>query len=573
MITVFLSSQWRAWVVGLAVLICVAAHAQTALPDPGSEQRRELQEQERRREQANSVAPAVPADLRPDSFDRLPSDEAPCFSIAQVRLAVTGEGDFDWAQSALAGVDGDDDPVGRCLGVKGIGLVQKRLQNAIIARGFITTRVLVLDQNLSQGTLTLNVLPGRFDAVIDASKPPSGINAQQLLSLSSGDVLNLRAVEQALEHMHRLPSVKAELEIQPSPTPMHSHLSLSWKQTRPWRVAYSLDDAGSDSTGRYQHGLNLAWDNPLGLSDLTYVHLTTSQGGAEGPTPKGSQSVAFHYSVPYDQWLLSLNAHASQYHQTVLGAFENYEYSGNSESFDVGLSRVVWRDSQQVWSINSGLVRRASKNFIDDTEIEVQRRVTSALQLGFAHRFHWGENTLNTQYQFRQGLDALGALPAPEDAFGEGTSQMSVSSLSSQLAMPLAWMGWQWRYDTSLRLQLHHTPLTPQDRFSIGGRYTVRGFDNNSTLVGDSGLLWRNDWGLKHPNWPALGAYIGLDMGQVMGPSSKSQAGKQLVGSALGMRGEWRGLRYDVFYGRALQHPKGMKVPTGTTGFSMQWTY
>lgn len=574
MVTFCMSAARLRWaVVVLFLLMAGGLSAQTALPDPSPEQRRELQEQQRRQERANAVTPAVPSDLRPDSFDRLPSTEAPCFSIQAVHLAVAGDGDFEWALGALSGVDGDDSPIGQCLGVQGIGVVQKRVQNAIIARGFVTTRVLVLGQNLAQGTLTLNVLPGRFERVVDASEPAAKINAQQLLSLGSGDALNLRAVEQALEHMHRLPSVQAQLQIDPSPTPMHSQLSLSWQQTRPWRLTYSLDDAGSDSTGRFQHGLNLAWDNPLGLNDLTHVNVTRSQGGAQGPTPKGSQSAALHYSVPYDQWLLSLNAHASQYQQTVLGAFESYEYSGTSQSFDVALSRVVWRDSQQVWTANSGLVRRASNNFIDDTEIEVQRRVIAALQLGFSHRLHWGQSTLNTQYQFRQGLDALGALPAPEQAFGEGTSQMSVSSLSSQLAMPGTWAGWPWRYDTSLRLQLHHTPLTPQDRFSIGGRYTVRGFDNNSTLVGDSGLLWRNDWGIKHPALPALEPYLGLDVGRVQGPSSETQVGNQLVGSALGLRGEWRGLRYDLFYGRALLHPKEMNVPAGTAGFSMQWTY
>lgn len=559
------------WCLGL--IFTVQAHAQSALPDPSPEQRRELQEQQRRRELANPVEPAIPLDLRAESLDELPDGETPCFAIQRVRLDVVGDHNFDWALSAKSGHDGLDDPVGRCLGVQGIGLVQKRIQNAIVARGYITTRVLVMNQNLSQGTLSLNVLPGRFDQIQDQSVPEAKIDVAQLLDLESGDVMNLRAVEQALEHMHRLPSVKAQLQIDPSTTPMHSNLQLKWQQDRAWRLAYSLDDAGSDSTGRYQHGLNLTVDNPLGLSDLTYVNVTTSQGGTEGPKPKGSQSVAFHYSVPYDHWLMSFNANTSRYHQTVLGAFENYEYSGSSDSFDVALARVFWRDSRQVWTANTGLTRRASNNFIDDTEIEVQRRVIAAWDLGVSHRYHWGDITLQSQYQFRQGLDALGALPAPEEAFSEGTSQMRISTLSTQLAVPGQWSGWQWRYDASVRLQIHHTPLTPQDRFSIGGRYTVRGYDNNSTLVGDSGWLWRNEWGLKHPGWPAAGVYVGLDMGRIQGPSAETQAGDQLIGSALGLRGDWHGLRYDLFYGRALQHPKDMKVPANTAGFAMQWTY
>ncbi len=40
-------------------------------------------------------------------------------------------------------------------------------------------------------------------------------------------------------------------------------------------------------------------------------------------------------------------------------------------------------------------------------------------------------------------------------------------------------------------------PLITQDRFSIGGRYTVRGFDGETTLIGERGWLLRNDLGLS----------------------------------------------------------------------------
>ncbi len=38
-------------------------------------------------------------------------------------------------------------------------------------------------------------------------------------------------------------------------------------------------------------------------------------------------------------------------------------------------------------------------------------------------------------------------------------------------------------------------PLTQQDKLSIGGRYTVRGFDGELSLSGEKGWLWRNELG------------------------------------------------------------------------------
>ncbi|MDZ7938044.1 MAG: ShlB/FhaC/HecB family hemolysin secretion/activation protein [Rhodoferax sp.] len=124
------------------------------------------------------------------------------------------------------------------------------------------------------------------------------------------------------------------------------------------------------------------------------------------------------------------------------------------------------------------------------------------------------------------------------------------------------------RYQGSLRIQGNDTPLTPQDRFSIGGRYTVRGFDGESSLSGDSGWLLRQDVG-----W-ALGAsgqelYLGIDAGEVGGQSSANLAGKSLSGGVIGLRGSFKKLQYDLFAGSPLYQPAGVKTAQTTAGFSL----
>jgi hemolysin activation/secretion protein len=53
-----------------------------------------------------------------------------------------------------------------CIGVKGIKAIHTAVQNRLISHGFITTRVLIPEQNLHKGTLTLRILPGRVSDVI-----------------------------------------------------------------------------------------------------------------------------------------------------------------------------------------------------------------------------------------------------------------------------------------------------------------------------------------------------------------------------------------------------------------------
>ncbi|KGW18179.1 POTRA domain, ShlB-type family protein [Burkholderia pseudomallei TSV 25] len=49
---------------------------------------------------------------------------------------------------------------GACVGKRGIDVLVKGLSQAILARGYVTTRVLVPEQDLSTSTLKLSLIPG-----------------------------------------------------------------------------------------------------------------------------------------------------------------------------------------------------------------------------------------------------------------------------------------------------------------------------------------------------------------------------------------------------------------------------
>ena len=118
--------------------------------------------------------------------------------------------------------------------------------------------------------------------------------------------------------------------------------------------------------------------------------------------------------------------------------------------------------------------------------------------------------------------------------------------------MPFALSDQRLRYIGSWRSQWNRTPLVPQDRFSIGGRYSVRGFDGENILSADRGWTLRNEVGL------ALGQtgqelYTGVDYGEVSGQASKFLIGKRLAGAVVGVRGGYKGLSYDWSVGTPLK--------------------
>lgn len=550
-----------------------SAFAQQALPDPSVELRRQQDNEAARRALAMPLDQRAPQDLRAEEGERLPEGESPCFDIKDLRLVGPDAAGFSWALKDLAGPQGDDPPQGRCLGVQGINLVQKRLQNAIMDRGYVTTRVIVENQNIASGVLSLRPIGGRLAQVVVPDSARGHIHATTALPANPGDLLNLRDVEQALENLQRVPTVQADLQIAPGQEAGLSDLQLNWTQDRRWRLGVSLDDAGSNSTGQFQGTTTASADNLLGLSDLAYLSYTRGLGGGEGPSPKGSQALAAHYSVPWGYWLYSLNLSRNQYHQTVEGAFDNYRYSGESDHIELNVDRVLWRNNRHVTIARASLQRRTSNNFIDDTEVLVQRRAVASLVWGLSHRMYWGPAILAGDVTFKQGLSGLGSLPAPEEAFDEGTSRYRLTTASLNVQVPWKALGDAWRYSATVRLQKHHTRLTPLDRFSIGGRYTVRGFDNAASLVAESGVVWRNELNWS-PSW-ALGQspYLGWDMGRVSGPSTANLPGTTLVGAVLGVRGLLGGFQYDCFWGKPISKPAELKASSSTWGFMLHRSF
>ena len=562
------TSSARRWLCLPAILLC-SLHYPTATAQTGDFAAQELLRQQQReralREQQEPSPDARRPAVAPEK-ERLPEAETPCFSIDTIVLK-SDSPQFDWA---LAAADPDDDPAsGRCLGSIGISLVMKRIQNAIIERGFVTTRVLAEAQDLTTGVLTLTVFPGRVRAVRFSANSDERSYASNAVPIKPGDLLNLRDIEQALENFKRIPTAEADIEIVPGEQAGDSDLVITWKQDFPLRLTLSADDGGLQATGKYQGGVTISADNLLGLNDLFYASFNHD---LDGGSARGTRGYTAHYSLPWDYWLLGATASANRYHQTVAGASQRYDYSGTSENYEIRLTRTLRRDANSKTRATLRGYLTESSNFIDDTEVDVQHRRMAGWEAALEHRAFIAQSTVDLKLAYRRGTGAFAALPAPEEAFGEGTSRPIVVSAEGSLVVPFKLGGQSLRYNSNWRAQWNRTPLVPQDRFSVGGRYTVRGFDGESVLMAERGWLIRNDVGV------ALGesgqeVYVGIDYGEVGGRSAELLVGTRLAGAVIGVRGAYQGLYYDVFAGRPLSKPQGFETADVTAGFTLSLSF
>ncbi|MEG7473977.1 ShlB/FhaC/HecB family hemolysin secretion/activation protein [Serratia marcescens] len=524
--------------------------------------REQQRQQERERALQNQNAPQADARFsRPDVvLPDYPTDEHPCFIINRLTLIGESADRFQWALDAAA------DAKGRCLGSQGIALSISKVQNVILAKGYVTTRVMAQEQNLTTGVLALTLQPGRIGEIRFEEPVSWRGRLWNAIPASRGNILNLRDIEQGLENFRRVPSANADIKIVPGAEDGTSDLQVNWHEGRPVRLSLGMDDSGSKSTGRYLGSATLAIDAPFAQNDLFYANIGKDmfQHG-----PLGNRSHTLNYFFPVGYWAFSANYNDYTYHQNIPNANEVLRYSGKSDNIQLTVSRLLYRDQSHKTTLNLRGYRRHSTNAVDDVDIVSQKRRTAGWELGLNQRSYLGTTTLDANISWRRGTGAFNALPAPEESRHEGSARTGILLGDLAINRPFTWGEQPWRVYTSVRGQWSSNALTPQERMAIGGRYTVRGFDGEQMLSGEKALLWRNEIA-----WNAFSRghelYLAADYGRVGGPGTRHAVGHQLAGSALGVRGAlWGRLSYDLFAGVPLYKPAGFHTSGATAGFSV----
>lgn len=558
----------------VGVFLCTSAWSQVpAAPARADAELIRQQERERALREQSETRPDVHLRTPEGAVaERLPADERPCFRIDRIELRDDPERRFAWSLAAAS--PSDDPALGRCLGAQGINLVMRRIQNAIVAHGYVTTRVLAQPQDLTGGTLALTIIPGRIRAVRLAADSDPRSALWNAMPARPGDLLNLRDIEQGLEDLRRLPTVETDIRIVPAEgpgaAPGESDLVVRWRQVSRWRANLGVDDSGTRATGKDQGSATLSLDHPLGLNDLFYLTWNQNLVG-DAAAPHGTHGHVVHYSLPFGYWQLALTGSRNSYYQSVAGINQTYRYAGRSSNAEIKLSRVVFRDDVRRLTASLKAWQRTSNNYIDDTEVQVQRRRMGGWEAGLEDHETLGGIGFDAALAYRQGTGAFNSLPAPEENFGEGTARPRFFTASAQLAVPFSIAAQAMRYSAAWRGQWNRTPLVPQDRFILGGRFSIRGYDGENILSAERGWLIRNDLGLVFPE-ARQELYVGLDHGEVGGPSAAALVANRLTGIVAGWRGAFKDVSFDVFVGQPVGKPPRFDTPARTTGFSVSWS-
>ncbi|MFX1766187.1 ShlB/FhaC/HecB family hemolysin secretion/activation protein [Paraburkholderia sp. A1RI-2L] len=561
----------------LTALVALASGVQAqSLGGIETEQNQQQRRDAQQREAAVS-APAVRSTLpKLEAYPELPH-ESPCFHIDTFKLDVPDTLPAASLKKGASALPLDpfafarewlDHYKGQCVGKAGIDTLTKGLQQAILSRGYVTTRVLVpAQQDLTTGALAFALVPGVIREVRFADPSMWG-TPKNAFPAGNGDLLNLRDLEQGLEQMKRVASQDVDMQITPTGNAGESDVVVTVKRSKPWTFVASVDNSGTDATGKWQGNVSLGIDNPLGLNDIFYVG--ANQDLSFGNKALGSHGFNGSYSVPWGYWTATLSGNTNTYYQNIAGVNQTFVSSGNSQNAALRIARVLSRSQNDVLGGYVQLSKRFGDSFIDDTTIPTQARNNTFLELGATDRHYFGAAQFDGTLAYRQGIGGFGATADP---YPDGpTYRYHMAVLDANLSVPFAIASQTFRYVGTVHGQFTNDTLFYIDDITIGSRYTVRGFDGETMLAAERGFYWRNEL-----QWPVFQTgqtlYAGIDYGRVFGPNTAVLAGTQLAGAVIGIRGglpaKYVGVSYDLFGGTPIYKPEGFPTARWTVGFQI----
>lgn len=414
------SSKLRLQYIILTYILPSTAFANTqSFPD--IELRNQQEQRYIQNNQQNAIKQYTPDGVTETLNKKIPT-ETQCLLIKDLNIIDTIPIDV---KKATTGHDGDDSPIGKCVGENGLMIIKQRIDNELIKSGFITSTSTIRDYTPETEVLSISIQKGILEGHVINSPTNTTVRLQNIFPTKNGEILNLRDLEQGLDNLQNLTGANAEFMILPGREPNSSQISINYTPANLTTTSVNINNYGNKQTGKFQSSIVLRLNNPTGFNDYLSFAINKDAGN-KNPGKRGTNGSEIQYAIPFLYWQFGWLFNNRGYEQSIEGYNQDYLYHGKSEITEVYASRILHRSINQKTNFQFKVYRHKSRNFIDDTEILVQRRKSAGWEWQLQHQQLLPDHILNGALTYRRGTAAFSALPAPEERFNEGSARMEM---------------------------------------------------------------------------------------------------------------------------------------------------
>ncbi len=456
----------------------------------------------------------------------------------------------------------------RCLGVKQINQLIKGLQNIYQTHGFVTSKVglSVPQTKLKQGILDISIKIGFIDLVNFNSQniDNTAFVKQLIFDDLINKPLNVNDISKRIDHVNRLNSHQAKLNIKPSKKQYHSEIVINDNKQDYQPFSVTFDNSGSKSTGVEKIKLNANWDDfliPLSKWTLNYAFPAHTE-----EDKKDSNAYTLDVSFPYRDYLFNYNTTKSDYNTNQILTTGDAFYSfGNTTTKNFYLTKYLNKSNEQNNKIKLGLSLSDEESYSKlrgiITKNKVGSRKLSVLSLGYEHSFQLSDkSTLYLNPSIHRGIDAFDVLNDDESGL-DTKAQFSLLKFYGYYAKPLELSKKRFNFMNSFNMQISEDALFAAQSFSIGGQGSVRGFKDES-IAAKSGFYIQNNlstnlnqWlGRTQDNSKIIGT-IFFDYGRIHSSSSDYQS---LSGAGISIKLQNKDIDTELTVAKNLKKPNSI---------------
>ncbi len=360
--------------------------------------------------------------------------------------------------------------------------LRRKISLFYVEKGYVNSGAVINNQSLASGLLKLTIIEGKLTEVKQngQGRLPESYLRDRLI-LGGGDPLNVNKLQDSYRLLLGNPLIeRLNGRLLPGKNLGEATLDVTVTRARPYQLYAGTDNYQTPSVGEVTGRMGGWVDNLLKMGEHIDGQVSIN-GGSTGyntgiavPISAHDTRVSFRYS--------------STYSSIIEPPLNVLNISSNIVGYDAGIAHPIYRTFNDELTLGFNFVVRQNRTTLANNCISTTPGVndcsTQATVLRMSqHYSHRGE-TNNAVFwsTFNAGLDTLGATTnQPGQQSGQffswlGQSMFSQKVLDNGAAVVLKG-----------NIQLSDSPLLNQERYSVGGVYTVRGYREN-TYVRDNGF-------------------------------------------------------------------------------------
>ena len=423
--------------------------------------------------------------------------------------------------------------------------------------------------NLSTGTLVLGVQWGKVKGWRFKGEAASGFReraTQWMLPGVEGEVLNIRAIDQAVESLNTAHQ-SAQVNIAPADETGWSWLDVNVVPRLPIGGNLGVDNSGTSDKvgdGRFR--------STVGVAVRGFGADTWNLGGTRRHYYDGhvamEESRNLSVSMPLGYWNAEWRRGDSRYQRTIKSMFGSYASQGSSSDLSLKVGRTVARSKRGKTDVSLRVQRKDNENFIGTTRLDVNSKVYTDLVLGASRVDQLLGGSLYADVNWSRGTRWLGANDVVMDRVSGNTPALYYK-FSGNVSWNRAFPVGARRLDLAMRGGWQYSPrdLLSANKLTIGDEFTVRGFKNNA-VYGDKGVYLSNT--VTMTMFGGVSAFVGADVGMVtdngpvvtttgFGNNARTVVTPSrdvvISGWAAGLRGNWRNASIGLTYAQPIKTP------------------